>query len=248
MKNSLSVIVLTHDDEERIVDCLDNLGFANEIIIIDDESCDRTVELARQYTSKIYKKSLNKNFSNQRNFALNYASCEWVLFVDSDEIISKSLREEIMSAIEKGGYSGFLIKRVDFVWGRKMSHGELSQVKLLRLARKDAGKWHGKVHETWKVVGKVGELSNPLMHVPHQNVREFVRDIDEYSSLRADELHEKSVNVPFLHILLYPLGKFIHNYWLRRGYKDGVAGLIYSMMMSFHSFLVRAKLYQLNNE
>ncbi len=248
MKSTLSIVVLTHNDESRIVDCLECLRFADELIIVDDKSQDRTVELAKQFTSKVFVRELNKNFSNQRNFALNNVHSQWVLFIDSDELVSNALRDEILTAIGKKDVSGFNIKRFDYVWGKKMTHGELSQVKLLRLARKDDGKWHGKVHETWRIIGKVEELSQPLLHVPHQNIRQFVSDIDEYSTLRAEELREKKSSVSFLDILCYPMAKFIQNYVIRQGYKDGIPGILYALMMSFHSFLVRAKLYQLHNE
>lgn len=248
MKATLSIVVLTHNDESRIVDCLECLGFADELIVIDDGSIDRTLELAKNFTDKIYRRELKRNFSNQRNFALNNVRSQWVLFIDSDELVSSAVRDEILEAIKKKDVSGFYIKRFDYVWGKKMTHGELSQVKLLRLARRDSGKWHGKVHEVWNVTGKVGELSHALLHVPHQNVREFVKDIDEYSSLRADELSEQNISVSFLQIILFPIGKFLSNYFVRRGYRDGIAGLIYSLMMSFHSFLVRSKLYLRNHE
>lgn len=248
MKNSLSIVVLTHNDESKIVDCLERLGFADELIVVDDKSNDRTVELARQFTDKISIRQLNKNFSNQRNFALNNVHSSWVLFIDSDELVSNALKNEILEAIKKKDVSGFYIKRFDYVWGKKMTHGELSQVRLLRLARKEDGKWHGKVHETWKVIGKVDELTQSLLHVPHQNIREFVSDIDEYSTLRAEELQEKGIHVSFFHIICFPMAKFIQNYLIRQGYKDGIPGILYALMMSFHSFLVRAKLYQLQNE
>lgn len=248
MKPTLSVVVLTHNDESRIVDCLECLGFANELIVIDDESSDRTLELVRNFTEKIYIRALKNNFSNQRNFALNYVHSNWVFFVDSDELVSAALRDEILSTIRNQEYTGYYIKRFDYVWETKLKHGELSEVKLLRLAKKDAGKWHGRVHEIWNVKGKVGELSHALLHVPHQNVREFVKDVDEYSNLRVEELLEKQINVSFVQIILFPVGKFLRNYLIRQGYRDGVAGFIYSIMMSFHSFLVRSKLYLRNHE
>lgn len=247
MKISLSVVVLTHNDETRIVDCLECLGFADELIVVDDNSTDRTVELAKQFTSKIFTRALNGNFSNQRNFALNNVHSQWVLFVDSDELLSKNLKEEIVEAINSREYAGFNIKRFDYIWGRKVTHGELSRIKLLRLAKRNEGKWHGKIHETWKVVGAIGELNNPILHVPHQNIKEFLTDIDSYSSVRAMELQENNQKTSFLGIVSYPLAKFIQNYLIRQGYKDGIPGILYAIMMSFHSFLVRAKLYQLQN-
>ncbi len=243
MEEKLSIIVLTHNDELRIVDCLENLTFADELIIIDDNSQDRTVELCKQFTRNIYVRSLNSNFSNQRNFALNHAKSKWVLFIDSDELISPDLAKEIKKVIESKEYAGYYLKRYDFMWGKKLKYGEVGSVRFMRLARKESGKWYGKVHETWRVVGRTSELNNSLKHVPHSTVFDFVKDIDEYSSLRSEEQREKGKKASAFQIVAYPTAKFIQNYIFRRGYKDGVAGFVYAMLMSFHSFLVRGKLF-----
>ena len=242
-KNSLTVVVLTHNDESRIIDCLECLGFADELIIVDDASSDRTVDLARSFTDKIYKRDLSGNFSNQRNFALNNAHNPWVLFIDSDEFISERLKNEILSKIQSKSVIGYFLNRVDVMWGKKIIHGEAGEVKLLRLAKIGSGKWHGKVHEVWRVKGKTDELTQSLIHAPHQSVREFIADVDRYSSLRAKELGEAGARSNAFLIAAYPMGKFIVNYFIKKGYKDGIAGFIYAMTMSFHSFLVRGKLY-----
>lgn len=244
----LSVVVLTHNDELRIVDCLESvIGLADELIIIDDESNDRTVELAARFTDKIHIRKLQNNFSNQRNFALNHTRNDWVLFVDSDEIVSDKLRNEIIENLKNPSSNGYLLKRIDVMWGRKIMYGEAGNVRLLRLARKGYGRWHGKVHEEWKVKRPVEELSSPLIHVPHPSVFEFVKEVDEYSELRAEDQYEKGRKSNFIVIIFYPLGKFFINYFMKKGYKDGMPGLIYAMIMSFHSFLVRGKLYLKQN-
>lgn len=248
MNSKISVVVLTHNDEKRIVDCLEYLGFADELIIIDDSSDDRTVELAERFTKNIFIRPLNNNFSNQRNFALNLAHNPWVLFIDSDELVSEKLKEEIQKKTSTSNMEGFYIKRHDYMWGKKILHGEAGNIKLLRLAKKNSGKWKGKVHEKWKVLGNTDELSSPLIHTPHQTIREFVDDVNQYSSVRANELYEEGVGASFPSIIFYPLAKFIQNYIVRYGYKDGVSGLLYAIMMSFHSFLVRAKLFLLINK
>lgn len=248
MKNTLSVIVLTHNDESRIVDCLECLQFADELIVIDDESTDRTVDLVKQYTSKIFTKKLNNNFANQRNFALNHVHSDWVLFIDSDELVSERLREEIAKKMKDNTIHGYFFKRYDFMWGKKIRHGEVGQVRLLRLGRAGYGKWKGAVHEVWKINGKKAEIDAPLIHVPHQNTGAFIDDIDNYSTLRANELLYNDASSTSLGIIVYPIAKFVQNYVLRMGYKDGIPGFIYAVLMSFHSFLVRAKLYQLRNK
>lgn len=245
MENKLSIIVLTHNDEGNLVDCLESLAFGNELIIVDDNSTDRTVQLAKNYTKNVFVRSMNGNFSDQRNFALNQARFEWVLFIDSDEIVSEKMKKEVEESIKIKGINGYYIKRFDYVWGKRILHGEVGTVRLLRLAKRNAGRWHGKVHETWKIKGTTPELVAPLVHVPHQSVREFLADIDNYSTLRANDLFESKNNSNLFSIVAYPTAKFFINYFIKKGYKDGIPGFIYACMMSMHSFMVRSKLYLL---
>ncbi len=214
MNIKLTVIVLTHNDELRIVDCLESVSFADEIIVIDDKSTDRTIDLALGFTKKIYSKQLQNNFASQRNFGLDQAHGDWILFVDSDEIVSQNLKNEILTKIQNTTHFAYRLKRIDYMWGRKILHGEGGSVRLVRLAKKGKGKWHGKVHEEWRVNESIGELQSSLIHVPHQSVKAFLKDIDEYSTIRVDELSEKGVRSGFIKIILYPVAKFFVNYFL----------------------------------
>jgi glycosyltransferase involved in cell wall biosynthesis len=244
----ISVIILTKNEEKNIERCLESVRWCDEIIIIDDESTDKTIEIARRFGAIIYCHRLNNNFSSQRNFGLSKAKNDWVLFIDADEVVSDALAYEISSAIQLenqdvNNYSGFYLKRSDFIWGKQLKYGETGQIRLLRLAKKDLGKWDGMTHERWKVQGRIGQLMNPILHYPHQSLVEFLKEINLYSDIRARELNAKNINVGFSLIFLYPLGKFLINYLLRRGFMDGIRGLIFAITMSFHSFLVRGKLW-----
>lgn len=243
----LSAVVLTKNEEKNIKDCLVGLSFCDEVIVVDDNSSDKTVEIAQTFGAKVFFHALDDDFSGQRNFGLEKASGEWVLFVDADERVTSHLRREITQLTKNpiNQCAGFFIKRVDFLWGEKLKYGEAGNIKLLRLAKKDRGLWQGKVHETWKIKGRVRELKNPLLHYPHQTVKELLEKINFYTDLRARELYTTGIPVYLPSILLYPLGKFFVNYFLKRGFLDGMPGLILAIMMSFHSFLVRGKLWYL---
>lgn len=248
----ISVVIITKNEEKNITRCLDSLKWCDEIIIIDDNSTDKTTEIAKKYKTKIYTHALDSNFSAQRNLGLTKARNDWVLFVDSDEVVSDALAYEIQNAIgfkdqNQRDYQGFYIKRTDFMWGKQLKYGEAS-IKLLRLGRKDAGIWKGMAHERWQIGAQVGSLANPILHFPHSNLEEFLREINFYTDIRAKELKNKNTKVFFWTILLYPPGKFIVNYIFKRGFMDGIRGLIFAIIMSFHSFLVRAKLWQVSKE
>lgn len=244
----VTAIVLTKDEEKNIVDCLESLRFCDEILVIDDNSEDRTEEIAKSFNAKIIKHGLNNDFSKQRNFALENASNEWILFVDADERISEILAKEISIVTSSNKFDGYFIRRDDIIWGRRLKYGETGDMKFLRLAKKSFGQWEGKVHEEWKVEGKIGTLFNRIDHYPHQTIEEFLKEINYYTDLRAEELHLKGIKVKWYQILLYPKAKFLLNYFLRLGLLDGLPGFVFAIMMSFHSFLVRGKLWLLNQK
>ncbi len=246
----ISAVILTHNEEKNISECLSYLSWCDERLVVDDNSSDKTREIAKKLGAKIFIHSLGNNFSEQRNFALEKATGEWIFFVDADEVISTLLKSEIELGIKNYELSinGYYIKREDYMWGKKLKYGETRDIWLLRLAKKNSGKWEGKVHEVWKVKGEVGELMSPILHYPHQSIAEFLKEINFYTTLRAEELFKQHVRVEWWDIIIYSRGKFIVNYIFKLGFLDGLEGLVIAIMMSFHSFLVRGKLWQLNNE
>lgn len=250
----LSAVVLTKNEEKNIVECLETLKWCDEIVIVDDYSGDKTIEKiqslkfkVKSYNSKlkIFQRHLDGDFAGQRNFGLEKAKGEWVLFVDADERVTSQLAKEIRGIGNFGEVGGFSIKRRDFLFGKWLKHGETGEIKLLRLARKNAGKWQRPVHETWEINGKVGELTSPLLHYPHPTIKEFLQNINFYSDLNARIFYQQRITNSWWLIIIYPLGKFVQNYLIRLGFLDETAGLVFALMMSFHSFLTRAKLWQL---
>lgn len=248
----LSVVIIAKNEEKNILDCLETVLWADEIIIVDDNSEDRTIEVVKSLSSKkikVYSKSLNEDFASQRNYALSKATKKWVLFLDADERVTNELREEIntflIENIKISNINGFFIKRKDIMWGKELKHGETGGIKLLRFAKKDSGIWKGKVHEIWEVEGNISEMENNLIHFPHQTIDEFLSEINFYTTLRAKELYENKIESSVKNIILYPKGKFIKNYFIKLGFLDGIEGLIFAIFMSLHSFLVRGKLWLL---
>jgi len=241
----ISVIILTKNEENNIAACLDGLAWCDEKIVIDDHSSDKTVEIAKKKGAIIFTRTMGNDFSDQRNFGLEKAKGDWILFIDADERVSSALWYEIMQHTSDSidDSTGYYIKRQDTIWGKTLKYGEVGNIVLLRLAKKGVGKWEGKVHEQWKIHGKSQLLKNPLDHYPHPTVTDFLREINYYTDLRAEELYNKKVKATWLTVLLYPETKFILNYFLKRGYMDGLQGFVFAMMMSFHSFLVRSKLW-----
>ncbi len=275
----ISAVVLTHNDEGHLAKTLASISWCDEVIVVDDESTDKTIDIATKRGASVYTRKLDGDFAAQRNFGLGKAKGparnasqsdaggEWVLFVDSDEIVSEELAREITSltykvipakaGIQNGTNDGsriksgmtatvgYYLKRRDWMWGKWLKYGETSRVRLLRLAKKNAGKWQRPVHEVWSVDGATGELVNPLLHYPHQNVAQFLDEINRYSTLNARYLYSLGNHVSWWQIFAYPKLKFFRSYIWYLGFLDGTAGMVVALMMSFHSFLTRAKLWKL---
>lgn len=242
----ISAVVITKNEEKNIIDCLETLSFCSEIIVIDDYSQDRTAEIAKKSGAKVYTRSLDNDFSSQRNFGLDKARSYWVFFVDADEKVTPELSAEIQDFVSKPSeFKGAYIRRVDFMWGRKLNFGETGNIEFLRLGRKGFGRWVGKVHEEWKIEGKLASSENYLEHFPHRTIDEFLKEINYYTDIRAKELFNKGVEVSWKSIIGYPIGKFAVNYFWKLGILDGLIGFVFAIFMSFHSFLARGKLWLL---
>ncbi|SRR5260221_290630 len=241
----ISAVILTKNEEKNIEACLKTLLWCDEIILIDDNSSDTTVAIAQKLGAKVYVRALSNDFASQRNFGLEKARGDWIFFTDADERVSESLAFEIQTKLtmQLNHALGYFVKRMDTMWGHQLRFGETGNTRLLRLGRKNAGMWQGEVHERWSMQGNVADLQNPLLHFPHQTLTEFLQEINFYTDIRAKELFVQKITVDWWEIILYPKVKFIVNYFIKLGLLDGIPGLLVALLMSFHSFLVRGKLW-----
>ncbi len=233
----ISAVVLTKNEQANIRRCLKSLSWCSETIVIDDYSEDKTVKIAKEFGAKVYRRHLEGDFSRQRNFGLEIADGEWVLFIDADEVIGDGLAEEIAHKIKDDNLSGYFIKRSDSWLGKKLKHGEWGEIKLLRLGKKKRGKWFRKVHEVWKINGNTDILRNKITHYPHSTIKIFLVHLSFHSSLHGEENELEGKKSNILKIIFYPIAKFNINYIWRRGFLEGTHGFVLSTLMSFHSFL-----------
>jgi glycosyltransferase involved in cell wall biosynthesis len=243
----ISTIILTKNEEKNIERCLASLKFVDEIIVVDDLSQDKTVELTKGKHAVVYERALANDFAGQKNFAMQQAKGDWILFVDADEELSKELADEIqkITTDKDNNIEVYHLRRRDFFWGTELKYGETSSARntgIIRLMKKGVGKWNGTVHETFQPTGSTGKLSGFLNHYPHQTIREFLQEVNYYSTVRAKELYKQGKKPNIFVTVAWPLGKFLYTYFFKLGILDGAAGFVYAFLMSFHSFLVRVKL------
>jgi glycosyltransferase involved in cell wall biosynthesis len=241
----LSAVVLTKNEERNLENCLKRLSFADEILVIDDYSSDKTLEIAKKFNAKVFQKSLDGDFASQRNFGLSKAKGKWVLFVDADELVSENLKLEIVSKINNplDSKTGYFIKRKTFFLGKNLKYGQARYDKVLRLAKRGAGVWKRKVHEYWDIEGRIDTLKNYLEHYTAFSLRDFIAKINFYSELHAISNMDEGKKSNLFKIIFYPPLKFLDNFVLKAGFLDGLYGFVFSLLMSFHSFLSWSKLW-----
>lgn len=240
---NITAIILTKNEGKSIRKAIDSVSFCDEILVIDDGSTDETVQLAQNSGASVISHALNGDFAQQRNWTMKLAKNNLIFFLDADEIVSEELKSELMK--NNLPLSSYYIPRKDYFWDAELEHGETQKARtkgIVRLMKKSSGIWMGEVHEEYISTEASGKLSGFINHYSHENLSSFIADINKYSSSRADELAKKGKQVSIIELVFFPFGKFIYTYFILAGFLDGPAGFVYSFAMSFHSFLVRAKL------
>lgn len=243
----ISAVVLAKNEEKNIRDCLKSLSFCDEVVVVDDNSEDLTRDISQKIGVKVHIRDMDMDYSAQSNFGIGKAKGEWILFVDADERITRSLREEIKQVISSptNKYNGFYFNRIDFMWGKWLKHGEVGSTKVLRLFRKGAGEWRRRVHPTFNLRGGSSQIRNPILHYPHQNLREFLESVNRWSTWHAVANKEEGKTSSLFKIISMPAAHFFRNFFLRMGFLDGMQGFIFATVMSFHSFLAWSKVWML---
>ncbi len=244
---SISIVVVTKNEERNIRDCLNTAKWADEIIIVDAYSTDNTVNIARQFTDKIYQRPW-EGFGIQKNFSMQKASCSWVFILDSDERISPALRDEILEVIRTSPSSivGYLLARKNYYYGRWILAGGAYPDYQLRLLRNGYGYLDdAEPHNKMVLKGGQGVLKAPLDHLTSPTVGDHLRKMPNFSRLAAQEKFKKKKYVGWYDLVFPPIAMFLKMYFSRSAWKEGIAGLIYSGFATLYTFLKYARLWEM---
>jgi glycosyltransferase involved in cell wall biosynthesis len=241
----LSVTIIAWNEEERLRACLESVAWAEEILVIDAESTDKTVQVAREFTDKIWVRPW-PGFAEQKNFALDQATGEWVLSLDADERVTPELRERIGRIVRANGPGdGYSIPRKNIFWGAWVRHGGLYPDYQLRLFRRAAGRFvDSAVHESVVVEGHVERLAEPLLHHSYRGLDDFVARSNRYSALAARDIVARGGRAGVLDLALRPLGRFLSMYVARGGFLDGWRGFVLAVLYANYVFLRVAKTWE----
>lgn len=248
MKQTLSVVISAYNEEKALGRCLTSVrGLADEIVVVDNESQDSTADIAKKFTTNVYRQKNFLMLNTNKNYGFTKATGDWILNLDADEEIPKELAGEIKALIRSNPKeSGFWIKRKNIIFGKWITHGLWWPDKQIRLFRRGKGRFpcvH--IHEYLAVDGRVGELTYPFTHYNYESVDEYIRAIDRASTSEALSLKDMSHELVWYDAIRFPLSDFLKIYFAQSGYKDGLHGLVLAGLQSFYSFTVFAKYWEM---
>ena len=241
----LSVVVVTRDEEDGIRACLQSVAWADELIVVDAESQDKTATIARELTDHVIVRPW-PGFAAQKNFGLDQAHGAWILSLDADETVSPQLREQIEQVVrDDGPRDGYEIPRRNIFWGRWVRHGGLYPDWQLRLFRRGRGRFGDRaVHESVRVDGAVGRLTGHVEHRSYRDVADFLARADRYATLAADDWIAQGRTVRVSDFVLRPLGRFLGMYVVGGGFLDGARGFLLAALYAYYVLIRAAKVWE----
>ena len=252
-KETLSIVIITKNEEDKIARCLESVKWADEIIIVDDLSEDRTVKICQKYGAKVISHKSYGNFDQQRNIGIDNANSDWILQMDADEVVSEKLKEEIQGIVgnPNNKFVAYKIRRQNFFLNHFMAYGGWF-IYYTKLFKKDAARYIGKsVHETLEVDGEIGTINEAIKHFPFSSIKQFVERQNFYTSVEAKLIYEDKGRIPKrkvrYNLVIRPLKLFWKAYIKKKGFRDGMYGFLFSILNSWIHFLRWAKYWEICN-
>jgi glycosyltransferase involved in cell wall biosynthesis len=238
----ISATIITFNEERNIARAIESLRCADEVIVVDSGSTDRTAEIAGKFGARVIEHPW-PGFAVQKNYAAEQAANDWILSIDADEALSEGLEAEIWQLKKNGPRcDAYSMPRLAQYLGRWILHSGWYPDRKIRLYDRNKGKWAGDfVHESVVVRGAVGAFESNLLHFTCQSLSEHLRTMDRYTTLAAEQLVATKVRIGISRLLFDPLWTFVRTYCFKRGYLDGTEGLAIAWMGALYQFLKYAK-------
>ncbi|WP_282073590.1 glycosyltransferase family 2 protein [Polaribacter atrinae] len=244
----ITAIIPTLNEEIHIADAIKSVSFADEIIVIDSYSTDKTIEIAEKLPVKIIKRKFD-DFSSQKNFAIDQATHNWIYILDADERVTPEVEKEILEAVKNPkNFVGFYVRRTFYFCEKKVNYSGFQRDKVIRLFLKKYGKYKGVVHERIVANGKIGFLKNKIDHFSYRNYDHYISKMNHYAAIRAKELHERGAKVNIYHVMIKPTARFFIHYIVRLGFLDGFTGFLVAKTQAYGVLTRYIKLWLLNNK
>lgn len=246
---NISALILVKNEEEMIKDCLSQLDFVDEIIILDQGSRDKTLEIAEKYTKKIFT-TTSESFAKNREILAAHAHGKWLLYIDADERLDEESIEEIKKVTREDKYQAFYFPRKNIVLGKWLRHGGWSPDYVPKLFRKSAlTGWRGQVHESPQVNGKFSYFSHPLIHLTARSLSSMLAKTIKWARVEANLAYEADhPKVTILKVIWVSGKEFFQRYFIKLGLLDGFIGFIEALYQALHQAVVLVYLWELQND
>lgn len=242
MNTKISVALITMNEEANIERCLNSVKWADEIIVIDSGSTDRTVEIAREFTDKVYYQKW-LGYAEQRNVSLRKATGDWVLIIDADEEVTAELQASIQRAVNSGENKvAYAMMRKNYFMGQVLNSYIESK---LRLFKNGSVIYRGQVHEKAIFSGNVGKLQGILYHHQYVNLEFQLNKLNNYSTLAAKDLYNAGKKYNWSRLVFRPVFEFIKRYIIKGGFLDGLPGFVAAVLRAYYTFAKYVKLYEI---
>ncbi len=249
----ISAYVLTHNNESTIERALKSISFVDELVVVDSYSTDGTIDIVKNYTDNVIQRTW-PGFRDQYQFGQDQCTHDWALFIDADEEISEELGKEIREVLEENAnldsekqIAGFNCQRRTFFLGRWILHGGWVPDREIRLYNRKRGNWKGNLHAKVHIDGEVSEFQNYYYHYTYDDIAAQLRTVNKYSSTASEDLDRDGVKNSRIRMIGNPIFRFIREYFLKRGFLDGMPGFIIAVNNSFYVFNKYAKLWERHN-
>ena len=245
----ISAIIPTYNEEIHIEDAIKSVSFADEIIVIDSYSTDRTVELANKYDIRLIKHVFD-DFSTQKNYAIEQAKNDWIYVLDADERVTENLRVEILEAVKNPkDFVGFYAYRTFYFIGRKIKYSGRQRDKVARLFNRKFCRYNGNlVHEVISADGKLGFFKTKLEHYSYRGFDHYISKLNQYAWLQAEQLNRKGKKVNLYHVFVKPPVRFVIHYFIRLGFLDGFPGFVIAAAQAYGVLTRYIKLWLLRRD
>lgn len=244
----VSVVISAYNEEEKIEECLSSVKrVASEIIFVDNTSTDKTVAIAKKYTDKIFIRENNIMLNINKNFGFSKAREDWILSLDADERLTDELADEIL-ALGESAMVGYFLPRKNIIFGKWIKHTGWYPDYQLRLFKNGSGKFaEQQVHEVLELNGPSEKLASPLIHMNYDSISQFLNKmIKTYTVSEAENLLKEGYHYNPFDIIKMPTSEFVKRYFAESGYKDGMHGLVLSLLQSFYHLVVFLRLWEAN--
>lgn len=247
---NLSITIIGHNEVEHLRELLPQLKWPDEIVYVDCESHDGSLEVAREAGCRVYSRPNNTNLNVNKSYAMEQANGDWVFYVDPDERIPEFLVSEIEKVIQGTTNSAFKLNRRNHYFGNWLRHGSQYPDTQLRLFRKDSAHFPNRhVHEKLVVEGSIGKLNNDMLHFPYLNISQFLSKFDFYTRVEAGYLRDSGVRITagnsLRFLVLKPFSRFFRRYFLKGGFRDGLPGLFCAIFDALNFVVRYFKLWEL---